>query len=301
MENLGTKYQLYVDDELIVLRLINIKSENKFVMIDKDKKRISMTKEELSKCVKLEPDAMLNIMTTTSSDGLRDVYACVNKIEDLKNGITVPSLILRQDIYSSSKNAFGTVGNEIYVGECVINNGDNNIESTFDFKEINDSVSISLYVDDKTEDINNFIIGHNVKKIDEVLRSIASNNSNDLVKGYCNSLKELFDYNNFIWYYRNIFNIMQIDFPIELGNNTSEDGIIKLNHKQIDRLEHKLLCSMMDVKVLKYDKDIDVSKIVTNTHVMISDETENIYLISYINGGLLNVDADIERAMSIKK
>ena len=25
------------------------------------------------------------------------------------------------------------------------------------------------------------------------------------------------------------------------------------------------------------------------------------YLISYINGGLLNVDADIERAMSIKK
>ena len=105
MENLGTKYQLYVDDELIVLRLLNIKSENKFVMIDKDKKRISMTKEELSKCVKLEPDAMLNIMTTTSSDGLRDVYACVNKIEDLKNGITVPSLILRQDIYSSSKNA----------------------------------------------------------------------------------------------------------------------------------------------------------------------------------------------------
>ena len=58
---------------------------------------------------------------------------------------------------------------------------------------------------------------------------------------------------------------------------------------------------MMDVKVLKYDKDIHVSKIVTNTHVMISDETENIYLISYINGGLLNVDADIERAMSIKK
>ena len=301
MENLGTKYQLYVDDELIVLRLLNIKSENKFVMIDKDKKRISMTKEELSKCVKLEPDAMLNIMTTTSNDGLRDVYACVNKIEDLKNGITVPSLILRQDIYSSSKNAFGTVGNEIYVGECVINNGDNNIESTFDFKEINDSVSISLYVDDKTEDINNFIIGHNVKKIDEVLRSIASNNSNDLVKGYCNSLKELFDYNNFIWYYRNIFNIMQIDFPIELGNNTSDDGIIKLKHKQVDRLEHKLLCSMMYVKVLKYDKDIDVSKIVTNTHVMISDETENIYLISYINGGLLNVDADIERAMSIKK
>ena len=36
MEILGTKYQTYIDDELIILRLINIKSEDKFTMIDKD-------------------------------------------------------------------------------------------------------------------------------------------------------------------------------------------------------------------------------------------------------------------------
>lgn len=300
MKYLGAKYQFYVDDELVILRLINIKSEGKFVMIDKDNKRISMTSEDLKKCIMLEPDAILNIMSTTDKDGIRDVYTCVNKAEDMKNGISNPALVLRQDVYSSSKNAFGNVGNDIYVGECMIRYGEETLDNLLDFEKIDDSISICLYVDDKTEDIDRFVIGHNVRKIDEVLRHIKSNNTNDMIKGYCESVKELLDDNNFIGYYRDIFNIMQVDFPIELGDNTSNDGVIKLNEKQINRLEHILSCKMIDVKALKYDKDIDISKIITSTHIMISDETENIYLVSFINGGTI-VDPDIERAMSIKK
>lgn len=300
MEYLGAKYQFYVDDELVILRLINIKSEDKFVMIDKDNKRVSMTSEDLKKCIMLEPDAILNIMSTTDKDGIRDVYVCVNKAEDMKNGISNPALVLRQDVYSSSKNAFGNVGNDIYVGECMIRYGEETLDNLLDFEKIDDSISICLYVDDKTEDIDRFVIGHNVRKIDEVLRYIKSQNTNDMIKGYCESVKELLNDNNFIGYYRDIFNIMQVDFPIELGDNTSDDGVIKLNEKQINRLEHILSCKMIDVKALKYDKDIDISKIITSTHIMISDETENIYLVSFINGGAI-IDSDIERAMSIKK
>lgn len=300
MKYLGAKYQFYVDDELVILRLINIKSEDKFVMIDKDNKRVSMTSEDLKKCIMLEPDAILNIMSTTDKDGIRGVYACVNKAEDMKNGISNPALVLRQDVYSSSKNAFGNVGNDIYVGECMIRYGEETLDNLLDFEKIDDSISICLYVDDKTEDINRFVIGHNVKKINEVLCQIKSHNTNDMIKGYCESVKELLNDNNFIGYYRDIFNIMQVDFPIELGDNTSDDGVIKLNEKQINRLEHILSCKMIDVKALKYDKDIDISKIITSTHIMISDETENIYLVSFINGGAI-IDSDIERAMSIKK
>lgn len=300
MKYLGAKYQLYVDDELVILRLVNIKSEDKFVMVDKNNKHISMTSEQLKKCIRLEPDAMLNIMTTTSKDGIRDVYTCVNKAEDMKNGISNPALVLRQNIYSSSKNAFGNVGNDIYVGECIVRCGEETLNDLLDFEKIDDSISICLYVDDTTKDLDKFVIGHNVRKIDEVLRHIKSQNTNDMIKGYCESVKELLDDNNFIGYYRDIFNIMQVDFPIELGNNISDDGVIKLNEKQINRLEHILSCKMIDVKALKYDKDIDISKIVTTTHIMISDETENIYLISFINGGPI-IDSDIERAMSIKK
>ena len=44
MEILGTKYQTYIDDKLIILRLINIKSDDKFTMIDRDGNKVSMNK-----------------------------------------------------------------------------------------------------------------------------------------------------------------------------------------------------------------------------------------------------------------
>ena len=53
MEVLGQKYQTYIGDELVVLRLINIKSEDKFTMVDRNGNKVSMNKEELDRCVKL--------------------------------------------------------------------------------------------------------------------------------------------------------------------------------------------------------------------------------------------------------
>ena len=302
MEYLGAKYQLYVDDELVILRLVNIKSEDKFVMVDKNNKHISMTSEQLKKSIRLEPDAMLNIMTTTSKDGIRDVYACVHRTDDMRNGIKEPVMILRQNIYSSSKNAFNA-GMDIYVGECLANpkfDNDEQFKSLLEFNTIDDTLSVALYVDDKFKDIKQFITGHNARKFDEVLRTIKSNNTQSMLKGYCETLDQLFEENNFMFNYRMIFNIAQVDFPIELDNNTDKDGVITLNSKQISRLEDLLRAYITDVKVLKYDKDIDISKIVSKTHIMISDETENIYLVSYIVKEAYPVDNDIARAMNYK-
>ena len=302
MEILGTKYQTYIDDELVVLRLVNIKSENKFTMVDREGNKLSMTKEELDKCIKLDSDALLCLMTTTLDEDVRDVYACVHRTDDMRNGIKEPVMILRQNIYSSSKNAFGS-GFDIYVGECATNpklDNDNQFKSLLEFNTIDDTLSVALYVDDKFKDIKQFITGHNARKFDEVLRTIKSNNTQSMLKGYCETLDQLFEENNFMFNYRMIFNIAQVDFPIELDNNTDKDGVITLNSKQISRLEDLLRAYITDVKVLKYDKDIDISKIVSKTHIMISDETENIYLVSYIVKEAYPVDNDIARAMNYK-
>ena len=152
----------------------------------------------------------------------------------------------------------------------------------------------------KFKDIKQFITGHNARKFNEVLRTIKSNNTQSMLKGYCETLDQLFEENNFMFNYRMIFNIAQVDFPIELDNNTDKDGVITLNSKQISRLEDLLRAYITDVKVLKYDKDIDISKIVSKTHIMISDETENIYLVSYIVKAAYPVDNDIARAMNYK-
>lgn len=302
MEILGTKYQTYIDDELVVLRLVNIKSENKFTMVDREGNKLSMTKEELDKCIKLDSDALLCLMTATLDEDVRDVYACVHRTDDMRNGIKEPVMILRQNIYSSSKNAFNA-GMDIYVGECLANpkfDNDEQFKSLLEFNTIDDTLSVALYVDDKFKDIKQFITGHNARKFDEVLRTIKSNNTQSMLKGYCETLDQLFEENNFMFNYRMIFNIAQVDFPIELDNNTDKDGVITLNSKQISRLEDLLRAYITDVKVLKYDKDIDISKIVSKTHIMISDETENIYLVSYIVKEAYPVDNDIARAMNYK-
>ena len=302
MEILGTKYQTYIDDELVVLRLVNIKSENKFTMVDREGNKLSMTKEELDKCIKLDSDALLCLMTTTLDEDVRDVYACVHRTDDMRNGVKEPVMILRQHIYSSSKNAFNA-GMDIYVGECLANpkfDNDEQFKSLLEFNTIDDTLSVALYVDDKFKDIKQFITGHNARKFDEVLRTIKSNNTQSMLKGYCETLEQLFDENNFMFNYRLLFNIAQVDFPIELDDNTDNEGIITLNSKQISRLEDLLRAYITDVKVLKYDKDIDISKIVSKTHIMISDETENIYLVSYIVKEAYPVDNDIARAMNYK-
>ena len=302
MEILGTKYQTYIDDELVVLRLVNIKSENKFTMVDREGNKLSMTKEELDKCIKLDSDALLCLMTTTLDEDVRDIYACVHRTDDMRNGVKEPVMILRQNIYSSSKNAFNA-GMDIYVGECLANpkfDNDEQFKSLLEFNTIDDTLSVALYVDDKFKDIKQFITGHNARKFDEVLRTIKSNNTQSMLKGYCETLDQLFEENNFMFNYRMIFNIAQVDFPIELDNNTDKDGVITLNSKQISRLEDLLRAYITDVKVLKYDKDIDISKIVSKTHIMISDETENIYLVSYIVKEAYPVDNDIARAMNYK-
>ena len=302
MEILGTKYQTYIDDELVVLRLVNIKSENKFTMVDREGNKLSMTKEELDKCIKLDSDALLCLMTATLDEDVRDVYACVHRTDDMRNGIKEPVMILRQNIYSSSKNAFNA-GMDIYVGECLVNpkfDNDEQFKSLLEFNTIDDTLSVALYVDDKFKDIKQFITGHNARKFNEVLRTIKSNNTQSMLKGYCETLDQLFEENNFMFNYRMIFNIAQVDFPIELDNNTDKDGVITLNSKQISRLEDLLRAYITDVKVLKYDKDIDISKIVSKTHIMISDETENIYLVSYIVKEAYPVDNDIARAMNYK-
>ena len=302
MEILGTKYQTYIDDELVVLRLVNIKSENKFTMVDREGNKLSMTKEELDKCIKLDSDALLCLMTATLDEDVRDVYACVHRTDDMRNGIKEPVMILRQNIYSSSKNAFNA-GMDIYVGECLANpkfDNDEQFKSLLEFNTIDDTLSVALYVDDKFKDIKQFITGHNARKFDEVLRTIKFNNTQSMLKGYCETLDQLFEENNFMFNYRMIFNIAQVDFPIELDNNTDKDGVITLNSKQISRLEDLLRAYITDVKVLKYDKDIDISKIVSKTHIMISDETENIYLVSYIVKAAYPVDNDIARAMNYK-
>lgn len=307
---LGQKYQYYIGDEMKVGRITKFKNEDTVVITDKDSGETSiMSKKELEDMVLLTPDADLNIMTTIDEnfqDSL-DVYACVNKNDGGESYL--PCVVLRQNTYSAYKNAVrlnpGSY-QDIYVGDCFCDKNypsqDTGLKEMLEFTKIKDSLSVSIYIDDKLEDIIK-IIGKKSKVFDDTLKEIHDTQmkaTGGTVKGYCTTLKQLFKENFFIFNYRMAFNIIPLDFEIELEDGlNSKDGEIFFNSKQQKLFEDFIRKYVKDIKVLKYDNDIDISKIVSHTHMVVSDKNENIYIIAYVVVGDYPVDSDIAEAMKV--
>lgn len=302
---LGSKYQYYIDDEINVVRLCAIKNENTFVCMDKNDNKIIVTEKQLTDMVKLIPDAVLTIMSTVddNNQGVSDVYACVNKLTDESD---IPCVILRQGMYSITKNSFNFMPNEdMYVGDCFCSKNypsENGIEELLEFTDIKNTTNIALYIDDKLDDIFK-CIGKHTKKFDEVLFGMKSESdklSNGMVKGYCTKLRDLFEENNFMFNFRLAFNINQIDFEVELDDGSNvKDGVITFNNKQKKLFEDLIRQYITDVKILKYDNDIDISKIVSHTHLVVSDKNDNIYIVAYTVVDNYPVDDDIASAMKV--
>ena len=140
-----------------------------------------------------------------------------------------------------------------------------------------------------------------MKKINAQLNIIKSQLSpNPVIVGAVDNLEQLLIDTDFMVRYREIFNIAQIDLPIE-PDQISENGSVTLNEYQTKIIEDMLRKYIHIVKVIEYAKDIDVSKIVSFKHIMISDRSQTIYLVAYEEIGDYVIDEDIARAMRNSK
>lgn len=301
---LGYKYQTYDGDNLKIYRTNRFKDYQSVVAIDEEtgEEKI-ITKDDLKdKYVLITPDAFMNIMITDQIEK-PDIYICIHKSNKTSSDIT-PDIIIRQAIYNES-TCFGFTGNEIYVGDCInkssIQSG-YSMEMYMDFNKINFTSSIALYVDDTIDSINKTISLKTHKKLNEIFTKIKKEFENspmgNMIKGCANNLKELMENTYFINKYRQEFNILQIDWPIVLGPESYNSiGDIILNRKQHEKLEDELRKFITNIKIIKYDKDIDISRIVSITHSMISDSNGIIYLIAYNIIEDYPIDSDIAIAM----
>lgn len=309
---IGMKYQTYIENELVVLRLMAIRNENKFIMRnEKDKEtKISMTNEDLDHCVILQPDALLNIMDVykeelnimdpykEKQEGqiTNDVEIVVGLMGDNKDSV---SMVLRQNVYSSFKNSFYlNEDNRIMLGDCqsIKTISPEDLHSFLDFTKIREHLYVAAYIDDTIDSIIE-CIGNKAKPFNRALEKLQEEyKDNQNVDGIASDLKNLMIENRFIENFRLLFGITTIDIPIELDGIDYKDGIV-LNAKQQKYFEDILKEYIGDITVLRYDKDIDISKIVAKTHIMICDANDIIYLIAYRVTGSYPIDKDIERAM----
>lgn len=299
MEIIGTKYQIFEGDEFKVRRVVRAKDNNTYVLKEHgiDQNFIVSGEELADKYIRLIPDAFLNIMITKEPayEGIdvNDVYFCVNRATDITLGVQEPVLILRQNIYSKIKNITAVFG-DIYIGECgtIVNSSKEELAELMTFEEIIKSYSIAVYLDDSEVDILACIPNKLKKDINATLCSIKSSMP-ETCKGATETLEQLWEENDFIGNYKSIFNITQIDFPIVIGKESyNTEGDIVLNSKQKQRLEDMLRRYVSNIKVIKYDKDIDISKIVNTQHVVVCDSENIIYLIAYTVDGYYADNAD---------
>lgn len=300
MQIIGTKYQIFEEDELKVRRVVRSKGDDTYILKENGNNQniIVSTKDLADKYVKLTPDAFLNIMITKEpayeGSEVNDVYFCVNRVTDITMGIQEPALILRQNIYSKFKNITASLFGNVYIGECatLVNSSKEELIELMTFEEIIKQHSVAVYLDDSEEDILACIPNKFKKDINATLCNIKSTMP-EMCKGTTESIEQLWKENDFIGNLKSIFNITQIDFPIVLGKESyNTEGDIVLNEKQKQRLQDMLRRYISDIKVIKYDKDIDVSKIVNVQHVVVSDSENQIYLIAYTVDGYYTENSD---------
>lgn len=297
----GLKYQTFEGDKMVIKRAVRYASDNSIIFKDEEGLKSTIKIKDLSdKYVMITPDAFVNfIIAEEELNGVKftDLYVCVNKTPDTIDGNMRPSLIMRQNYFSKFKNVnLSALDSVIYVGECatIINSTPQELEEMLTFDRIRKSYSVSIYLDDKLSDILDCVPNKFKKDVVSTLAEIKTPLASN-VEGVTSSLEEFMVDNNFMDNFRAIFNILSIDFPIVLGDESyNSDGDIVLNDKQKKRFEDTLRRYITDIKVIKYDKDIDVSQIVSVQHSVVCDSNDDIFIIAYTIVGYYNDDGDVK-------
>lgn len=134
--------------------------------------------------------------------------------------------------------------------------------------------SIAIYKDDTLEDILSLFDN---KPYDDALLSLEP--AYGQVNGYCHSLKELLESNNFMYDFRKCFNIMEI--PFEINEEDIEEG--HLDFPNTEYLAKELKVNIQETYLVRYSREINFSKI-KRDYVLVASAKENyanLYLVGY--------------------
>lgn len=259
----------------------------------------------------LMPDAILGLSIVQVSD-LEDVMVTVYRRKEIDEKSVLPYCVCRQNITDFFGNAldpnFSSCGMSITLNtlpEGV------SMENILACDGVNKQTSIALYIDDTLSDILGLIKS---KNYDIVLynlfmdhaKYISSKHSNpkvyfDIVSkqntldGYCKTLKDLLEYNNFMYDILVGFNIYPLEADLSNMKDKSSDEYLSF----IKDLSALMRENIVDTLILEYDKDIDLSAI-ENKFVLVSDKNEKLYVVAYISSGKYHIPVEeVESADNI--
>ena len=278
---LGDKFYKYNEenDNIEIIRIKKIKNENLFSYeVNGQSKKI--TRDELiNNYTRLKPDGILAFTVVNLENKLKDVIVSLYRTKDLEEGILIPYCACRQNIFDMFTNQVQK-GKTMYVGVSVSQEtmpDDTPFEIVLACNGIDYINQVSIYLDDTLEDILSYV---NKSKFDETLSTIYNNVTNNDIKGYCTSLKQLLEENDFMYDFLRGYNIIRVNFAID--KDTSE-----LDPFRREYIEGIIKEEMFKTYVVKYNKEIDLKKI-KRSHLIISDKNKEIFIIAYDKGEYIN-------------
>lgn len=286
---IGTRY---FDKEKNIIKMIKVKNENTFTMIDADRNKFTITKDELYKnYTKLVPSGHLQF-AIIEYQGKKDVTVSLyrNKKIGIEAELGLPFCICRQNIvnvfYELSTGAarIKHLGMSISLETC---------PSNIDYRDILKCTNvlhqdlIAVYMDDNFDEILS-LIKHD--KYDRLLKDSKENNKNNpLLLGSQSSLKSLLKEENFSYDFYRAFGIYEINDPLLYHEEQFNDAtILTLNREQEIYFEKEFNIEMIKSFVFKFDYSIILNKIQMEHFLIYSSIDKQLYVILYAVGRGLN-------------
>ena len=304
-------YRYLEDDSIEEVRIIRVQNEEVCTIrtikgndIGKEKKITE--KELLDSYTLLNPIGYVTF-NIVKVNVIEDIMITIIRDKDKHEGAYVICRQCASDLFAKqlSPDHVDYVGISVSKESCPANV---NFNDFFVCDEIIRSEVIAYYLGDKLEDITRCV--KNMKKFNSVLMDLfirhcnylANNNKliaatyekKEEVDGYCKTLEQLLDMNNFKYDLCRAFDIV----PTTFSRSCFESSILENNVREF--LSSVLMRNVTKTLCVEYDGDVDLSEI-KRDYCLISDKDDTVWVVAYIYEGKYIVDLSNESAENISK
>lgn len=317
---LNERYYYWNDNDSIEeFRICRINNENSITIVKTvgsnvgEKKKIDP--KELKNYRMLRPDGYISFNIAVLSKNLKDVIVIISTNNDLIRGIKEPYAVCRQcviDLFAKqlSQKHEDITGISVSRDTCP---ADVEFKNFLACEGVEYSEVMAYYIGDKLDTILSLIkkpsLYNNVLQdlFDDHCMIISNNNKyiansykkKRQVDGYCKTIEDLLNLNNFEYDLYRAFDIIPTDF----AEDDFKEGV--LSSKASEILSSIINANIDKSLVIKYDKDIDLSEIKRKT-ILVSDINGTVWVVGYTINGKYTVpvenfesDDNIEKINSI--
>ena len=226
---IGGYFFKYEDNELIMLRLYKIKSKNTFLLKDKQKNKVVLSKKQFEEFTLLEPDGLIvHVLASDPQHGI-DTVCLLYRMKDINDNINEPYAVCRQNIIDPFETLLNNNSNITYVGVSI---SKDTAPEGFDYSSVCIAAGIRsqkihfIYKEDILDDILSFVNEEIYDKALSIVKTHMNEFDNIKYKGFNDSYRSLLTENDFMYDFKRAFEIIRINLTIDNSiERWTEDGI----------------------------------------------------------------------------